>query len=226
MPANLVDAEFIARRTTTVALSDGTALLIRPVVPEDKQRFLDGFARLSPQSRYRRFMAPINELSPEMLRRFTEVDYVDHFAYVALMADEPGQPGVGVARYVRLTAEPEVAEAAVTVIDDHQGRGVGTLLLEALGAVALENGVKRFRGYVLEENRPMIDLLGDGGVGMDRDGPGLFRVEIDLPGRAEELRRTPMYRIFRALARGERPLGVRLREYWAKLLGPGPDRAP
>jgi GNAT superfamily N-acetyltransferase len=220
MTANLRDAEFIERRTTTVVLADGTMLVIRPVVPKDKQRFLDGFARLSAESRYRRFMAPIDELTPDMLRQFTEVDYVDHFAYVALLADEPGLPGVGVARYVRLEDDPEVAEAAITVIDDYQGRGVGTLLLEALGAVALENGIRRFRGYVLEQNRPMIELLGDGGVGMEHDGPGLVRVEVDLPGRAEALRGTPMYRVFRALARGERPVTVRLREYWSKLLGP------
>jgi hypothetical protein len=90
-----VDPEFIRRRTTAVTLLDGTRVLIRPVVPDEKQRFVDGFARLSPESRYRWFMSPVDELSPEMLAQFTEVDYVDHFAYVALLADEPGQPGVG-----------------------------------------------------------------------------------------------------------------------------------
>ena len=208
--------DFIERRSTAFSLRDGTRVLLRPVVPEDKDRFVDGFSRLSPESRYRRFMAPIDELDPELLAYFTEVDYVDHFAYVALLADEPGQPGVAVARYVRLPEDPEAAEAAVTVVDDYQGRGLGTLLVEALGAVALENGIKRFTGYLLVENRPMLDLLEEMGARAEFEAPGLYRVEVDLPTRAWELKNTSLYRVFRALARGERPWQLRFRELWKR----------
>jgi GNAT superfamily N-acetyltransferase len=210
-----VDPDFIDRRTAVVSLRDGTALLLRPVVPEDKERFLDGFARLSPESRYRRFMSPIDELTPDMLRQFTEVDYVDHFAYVALLAEAPGNPGIGVARYVRLPEDPQVAEAAVTVVDEYHGRGLGTLLLEALGAVALANGVTRFRGYALEENRPMLDLMARMGADVELDSPGVYRVEVDLPRQARELKGTPLYRVFRALARG-RHIPIRFRELWTR----------
>jgi GNAT superfamily N-acetyltransferase len=208
---------FFRRRTTRVRLRDGTRVLIRPVMPEDKARFLDGFARLSPESRYRRFMSPIDELTPDMLREFTEVDYVDHFAYVALLADQPGLPGIGVARYIRLPDDPEVAESAVTVVDEYQGRGLGTLLIEALGAVALENGILRFRGYLLIDNQPMVELVEELGARVEFDSPGLYRVEVDLPRQARELRGSPLYTVFRALARGERPWQVRFREYWTRL---------
>ena len=206
---------FIERRTAVVSLADGTRVLIRPVAPEDKPRFAEAFTRLSPRSRYRRFMSPIDELSPDMLRYFTEVDYVDHFAYVALLADERDRPGVGVARYVRLPDDPEVAEAAVTIVDDYQGRGLGTLLLDALGAVALENGITRFRGYALEENRPMLDLLAGAGADVAVDSPGVYRVEVDLPRHARELKGSPLYRVFRALARGKR-VPIRFRQLWAR----------
>lgn len=198
-------AAFIEARTTEATLRDGTRILLRPVVPEDKQVLLDAFERLSPKSRYRRFMSPIEELAPEMLRQLTELDYVDRFAWVALAMDEPGRPGAGVARYVRSPEDPAAAEAAVTVIDAYQGRGLGTLLLQVLGAVALENGIKRFRGYALEENRPIRELMLGMGASVHHDAPGMMLVEVDLPAQAEELRNTPGYRILRAVARGEGP---------------------
>lgn len=199
----LPDPEFIARRTTVVALRDGTRVQLRPIVPEDKANLVAGFERLSAESRYRRFMAPIEELSAEMLAHLTEIDYVDHFAWIAFDIDAPGRPGVGVARYVRMPGEPDVAEAAVTVIDDYHGRGLGTILLEALGAVALENGIRRFRGYALGENVPLRELLEPLGARIEHDSPGVVRLEVDLPPRAEQLRGSPLYDVLRSIARGE-----------------------
>lgn len=198
-----VDPEFIASRTTELFLRDGTRVVIRPVVPEDKDKLAEAFSRLSPESRYRRFFSQIDELTPEMLKKLTEIDYDDHFAWVAAAPDEPGAPGVGAARYVRVPGEPEVAEAAVTIIDDFHGRGLGSVLLQALGAVAIENGIKRFRGYALEENEAIRRLLGEADV--RHEAPGLIRVEVDLPAQAEELRDSPMYEILRAVARGDGP---------------------
>lgn len=202
-----VDDEFIRRRTTEVTLRDGTPVLLRPILPEDKAELLDGFRRLSPQSRYRRFLSPVDELTEEQLRDLTEVDYVDHFAWVAFDLSTPGRPGMGVARYIRVPGEPEVAEAAVTVVDDYQGRGLGTLLLEALGAVALENGISRFRGYALEENRAILEVLEGLGASTEHDSPGLVRVEIDL--RAGETRGSPLRDVLRILARGDGPVALR-----------------
>jgi GNAT superfamily N-acetyltransferase len=198
------DEGFVRARTSVISLRDGTPVRIRPVVPDDKQRFLDGFARLSPSSRYRRFLAPIDELTPEMLRAFTEVDYVDHFAYVALV---PGgaEPGIGVARYVRSATDHRVAEAAVTIVDEFQGRGLGTLLLEALGAVALEHGIRRFSGLALADNAAIRDVLEGLGATVHFDSPGLVRVAVDLPARRDRLKGTPLYDLFRAIARGDGP---------------------
>jgi GNAT superfamily N-acetyltransferase len=200
------DHDFILTRTSVISLRDGTRVKIRPVVPTDKQRFLDGFALLSPASRYRRFLAPVDELTADMLRHLTEVDYRDHFAYVALLADRPGEPGIGVARYVRAVEDPRVAEAAVTVIDEYQGRGLGTVLLEALGAVALENGIHRFRGIAMEGNTPIRDILTGVGAEVHHDSPGLVRIEIDLPRTDERLVGSPLYGVFRAVARGNGPV--------------------
>jgi GNAT superfamily N-acetyltransferase len=200
----VADAAFVEARTTVVRLRDGATVRIRPIVPGDKQHLIDGFGRLSEQSRYRRFLSPMDDLSPELLRQLTEIDYTDHFAWIAFSMDLPGHPGLGVARYVRVPGEAEVAEAAVTVVDDFQRRGLGTLLLQALGAVALENGIKRFRGYALADNRAIRELTD--GASITHEAPGMVRIEVDLPAQAEELRSTPMYDILRAVARGEGPL--------------------
>jgi GNAT superfamily N-acetyltransferase len=135
------------------ALRDGTEVLIRPIRPQDKELLRDGFRRLSDESRLRRFMAPMRELGDAQLAHLTEIDYVDHFAWVAVLAGEPGT-GIGVGRYVRLRDEPEVAEAAITIVDEHQGKGLGTLLLGMLAATARTAGVASFRGYVMRDNQP------------------------------------------------------------------------
>jgi hypothetical protein len=81
----------------------GTAarIFFRRIQPEDKRRLLDGFRRLSPESRYFRFFSPISSLTDEQLRYLTDVDFKDHFATVAMLPDQPGMPGVGVGRWVR-----------------------------------------------------------------------------------------------------------------------------
>lgn len=197
-----VTDEFVRSRTTDLVLRDGTRVRLRPIVSDDKERLLDGFARLSPESRYRRFMGAIDSLSEQQLRYLTEIDYVDHYAEVAIAVDEPGAPGIGVARYVRSREDPAIAEAAVAVVDDYHGRGVGTLLLDAIGAVALQNGITRFRAYVLQDNKPIRELLGNLGAQFSVID-GELMAEVDLPQRERELLGTPIYRVLRAAARGE-----------------------
>jgi RimJ/RimL family protein N-acetyltransferase len=214
----VIDEEFISRRTMEATLADGTRVRLRPIVPEDKAHILAAWQRLSPESRYRRFMSPMDELTPEMLAQLTEIDYVDHFAWAAFALDEKGEPGIGVARYVRVKDEPEVAEAAVTVVDDYQGRGVGTLLLQALGAVALENGIKRFRGYVLSDNRAIRELLEELGARVFHDGPGVDVLEVELPSE-DDIRGSQVYEALRAVARGEGPHLIRWGALWSRERG-------
>jgi GNAT superfamily N-acetyltransferase len=200
----MVDRGFVGARTTVLALRDGGRIRIRPIVPEDRELIRWGFEHLSEESRYRRFMG-LKRLSERDLDYLTTIDYKNHFAWVAFAHDVPHEPGVGVARYVRSTENPEEAEAAVAVLDDYHNRGIGTLLLEALAAVALENGIKRFTGYVLVENRPMKDLLHTLGAKLHTDSPGVERMTLELPAQLDELRGTPLYRVLRAVARGEAP---------------------
>ena len=164
-------------------------IVLRPVRPDDKWLLAEGFARLSAESRYRRFLAPIPELSEEQLRYFTEVDHHDHEALAAL--DPVTGRGVGIARFVRLVDRSQVAEAAVTVADDWQGRGLGTLLLEALAQRAREEGVSTFTALLLATNREMLEVLEHiARVRVVDRQTGTVEVEVDLPavGIGPELR--------------------------------------
>jgi nucleotide-binding universal stress UspA family protein/RimJ/RimL family protein N-acetyltransferase len=140
---------------TAVELADGSRVLIRPIAPEDRDALAAGFERLSPQSRYQRFFAPVARLRERELDYLTAVDHHDHEALVAL--EESTGEGIAVARFVR--TEPDVAEPAIVVADEWQGRGLAGHLLDALVDRAREEGVQRFVAPVLADNAGAIRLL-------------------------------------------------------------------
>lgn len=191
---------------TEVALRDRTRALIRPIRPDDKHDLQLGLKRSSPETRYRRFMGPMTRFTDAQLRYLTEVDYDDHFAWVAIALDEPGNPGMGVSRYVRDVAQPDAAEAAVAVVDAYQGKGLGTLLLEALALSALDAGIKRFVGTLLASNDAIHHLLEHLGATFGPVDHGEVAFQIELPSRIEELQATQLYRAMRAAAAEPGPL--------------------
>lgn len=161
-------------------LMDGSRIVMRPIEPGDKAGLAHGFEHLSAESRYRRFMGGVKRLTRPLLVALTEIDHVDHEAWVAFAPNDPGSPGIGVARYVRLRDEPEVAEPAVTVIDEYQGRGLGTTMMDVLARDAVEHGIRRFRAYVLVHNQPIIKILRRLGANLRVEEPGVLRADIDL----------------------------------------------
>lgn len=152
----------LARKTKrTVALDDGTKVTVRSIRPEDRDALRAAFHALQPETRYRRFMGHIADLTPAMLTYLTEVDGHDHIALVATLAGRSRRGGelVAVARVIRLRTDPQSAEVAVTVTDAFQGRGLGSKLLEILVAAAKERGIERLVAHVLDGNSRMKHLL-------------------------------------------------------------------
>ena len=162
-----------------VELRDGTVVRIRPVGPDDKPFVLQAFGRLGAGSRYRRFLTYKKELSVAELQALTEVDHHDHEALGAV--DPATGEGIGVARFVREPDRPDAAEAAVTVVDAWQGRGVGTALLERLAVRAREEGIREFTATLLSDNAAMLTLFRRLGVlRVVRGGP-VQEIEVVLP---------------------------------------------
>jgi RimJ/RimL family protein N-acetyltransferase len=142
-------------------LRDGTPITIRPISPDDREDLRRAFQQTSAQTRYLRFLGSVGELSEETLTYLTSVDQHDHIALVATMTspDLKVERGVGVARVIRLKDAPEVAEAAITVVDDLQQRGIGSVLAQEIERAARLQGIRIIRAEVLEGNAAMRAIL-------------------------------------------------------------------
>jgi GNAT superfamily N-acetyltransferase len=165
-----------------VRLKDGTPIVLRTVLPQDKELIRRGFERLSPKSRYLRFFTSKQSLTDKELKRLTEVDGVNHYAIGAAMAADDGNlQGMGIARFIRTKHDPEVAEAAIAVVDDYHGRGLGTLLLQRIIAAAYERGIKRFVSEVLYENVRMKKIIDELSESAHFSEPDCGVVEAEFP---------------------------------------------
>jgi len=188
-------------------LADGSRVRIRLLRPEDRERLREGFERLSPTSRFQRFLSPTPRLSEQMLDYLTSCDGTNHVAVGAERIGPGGKPGegLGIARFIRLPDAPHVAEAAVAVVDDVQHQGLGRLLLTTLVEAAAERGVTTFRACVLPSNEHAKSFIEELALdaGPPRREDGLLVYDFPLPAASDEKpARSPIYRMLRAAAEG------------------------
>ncbi|HEX4249149.1 MAG TPA: GNAT family N-acetyltransferase [Pseudonocardia sp.] len=166
-----------------VVASDGGVVHLRPIRPSDAQALVEFHGRLSPRTRYLRYFGPYPQIPPKDLERFTVVDHHDHVAFVGMLGHEI----VAVGRYVRL-GESLSAEVAFVVRDDHQGRGLGSILLEHLAAAARESGLRRFEAEVLAENHQMVRVFREAGYQVSREfAEGALHLEFDVEATERSL---------------------------------------
>lgn len=143
---------------TRVQLADGTNITIRPIRPEDAEIEAQFVRDLSPQAKYFRFMQSVRELTPEMLIRFTQIDYDRELALIATVQEHGKEVQIGVTRY-GTNPDRESCEFAIVVADSWQHRGIGTRLLALLMEAARAKGFKFMEGEVLAENVAMLNLV-------------------------------------------------------------------
>ncbi|GLZ34155.1 GNAT family N-acetyltransferase [Lentzea sp. NBRC 105346] len=146
-----------------VVLSDGGTVHLRPITPKDADQLREFHGRLSERTRYFRYFGPYPRIPQRDLDRFTTVDHHDRVALIALLGDDI----VAVGRFDRLN-NGDSAEVAFVVEDAHQGRGLGSILLEHLAAAAKETGLSRFEAEVLAENGQMVRVFRDAGYQVKR----------------------------------------------------------
>jgi acetyl coenzyme A synthetase (ADP forming)-like protein len=189
-------------------LRDGGSIVVRAIRPDDKTRLVEHFSRLSAQSVYFRFFGVKRRLTDEELTRFTELDFQRRIGLAATLVEDGAERIIGVGRFDTLEGQgaPWRAEVAFAVADAHQGRGIGTLLLEHLVVIARARGIREFEANVLGENNRMLDVLTKSGFVAHRSiDAGVFT--LTFPTAA-----TPAYveaslaRELRATAESVRPL--------------------
>lgn len=184
-----------------VVLRDGGTAHLRPIHPGDADAVQAFHMRQSQDSIYMRFFAFKARLSSKELKRFTEVDFKDRVAFVITIGGEI----IGIGRYDRLD-DPTEAEVAFNIADAHQGRGIGSILLEHLAAAAQENGIRRFSAEVLPENRKMLMVFSDAGYDVKRHfDDGVVSLEFSI-GPTDKSRAVMESREHRAEARSVRDL--------------------
>ncbi|MEW6131139.1 MAG: GNAT family N-acetyltransferase [Acidobacteriota bacterium] len=152
------DKRYLKKLEDNVKLRDGSRLSLRPIKPDDDVKLLDLYRRLSPTSLYHRFFT-VPKPDPNYAKYLADVDAKNHFALVAEFHNQI----VGVARFHRGDESSQRAEAAVTVADDWQGKGVGSMLLKKLAAVAVQQTITEFECQVALDNEAMKRLLSHSG---------------------------------------------------------------
>lgn len=161
-------------------LRDGGSIHVRAIRADDKERLVDHFNRLSARAVYFRFFRAKKRLNEDELRQFTELDFDRNVGLVATLRRDGAEEIIGVGRYARLDdtpGEPRRAEVAFAVADAHQGRGIGTVLLEQLAAIAREAGIEEFEADVLGENNSMLSVFAQSGYAVQRAlEAGVFHV--------------------------------------------------
>ena len=164
-----------------VQLSDGTNIIIRPIRPEDAEIEQEFIRNLSSESRYFRFMNSIEELSLEMLVRFTQIDYHNEMALIAVYPSKDGEEEIGVVRYMT-NADKRSCEFALVVSDQWQGKGIARLLMRNLIEVARDRELELMEGQVLANNHRMLDLMTSLNfrISNDPEDPAIKRVEKPL----------------------------------------------
>ena len=156
-PLHLIISPYPDEYEADVVTSSGISLFLRPIKPEDAPLLQELWSNLSPRSLYYRFAKPVSDLTPALLARFTQIDYDREIALVALQPDNAGHRMLGVARIISSPGSDTV-EFSIIVGDPWQGQGVGAELLRRLAVIAFRRGYKTLWGFVLRENRAMIDL--------------------------------------------------------------------
>ncbi|MEV6952885.1 GNAT family N-acetyltransferase [Streptomyces sp. NPDC051183] len=185
------DPSYPAHWEADVVLRDGGTARIRPITTEDAGRLVSFYEQVSDESKYYRFFAPYPRLSDRDVHRFTHHDFVDRVGLAATIGGE----FIGTVRYDRIgsdgrpaTGPADEAEVAFLVQDAHQGRGVASTLLEHIGAVARERGIRRFAAEVLPANNKMIKVFTDAGYQQKRSfEDGSVHLTLDLEPTAESL---------------------------------------
>lgn len=171
-------------------LDDGLPILLRAIRAEDAERLREGFRQMTQLVRRRRLPGindDVTELGDDLLKRLIDADGVDHVSWGALNLEKPDEPGIGVARYNRITGEPDAADVAIIITDAYQGRGAGFVLQACLHLRAHAGGIKTFYYDVASDNERIIRHLKLLGAQHAGRADNIDRLKLPVYSRASDV---------------------------------------
>ena len=192
----MLDLRIFAGNSFFYPIRGNAYICFKSLEQRDREKYIEGFNRLSGKSRYNRFFGFKKELTPSQIDELLNVDNHSHIAWTAfdIVGDEPF--GVGVGRFKRSTSRPAEAELGLTVIDDYQGRGVGTILLAVMYYIAGLVEVETFTGIILADNVKVVRWFKELGASVN-----LIKNEYEM--------RMPVYRDFDLLPKNHQAHSMR-----------------
>ena len=158
----LVPGKYPEKFEKYVRIKDGTRIFIRPIKPEDSDLWVQFYLSLSRMAKYYRFFSSRSEPDKKMIKKYTQIDYINDMALIAIVSENEKQRMIGVARYV-IVKKTGGAEIAVVISDDWQGKGLGTKLLINLLDIIIKRNIPKLCGDVFLENDKMMKIIKDSG---------------------------------------------------------------
>lgn len=174
----MLDLRLFAGNTFFYPTTDNLYLSYKSIGKSDRANLIDGFNRLSPTSVYHRFFGFLSELSENQLDKLLSIDNKTHVAWAAFDIVNEKPLGVGVGRFRRPDIRATEAELALTVVDDYQGKGIGTVLLGIMYSLAIKLQIETFTGIIMSENDKLIRRFYQLGAQFTRNGS---EYEMRLP---------------------------------------------
>lgn len=174
----MLDLKIFTGNSFFYPIKDNTYLCFKALERDDREKFLDGFKKLSRKSVYHRFFGFMKELSAQQIEDFLNMDKKDHVAWTAFDIVNDDAIGIGVGRFRRSASNPKEAELALTVIDEYQDKGVGTVLLAIMYYLGIKLDIEVFTGVMLADNSKLIRRFKEMGAEMIRKGT---EYEMRLP---------------------------------------------
>jgi GNAT superfamily N-acetyltransferase len=174
----MLDLKIFAGSSFFYPIRDNTYLCFKALEKADREKFLDAFKKLSRKTVYHRFFGFMKELTEEQIADLLDTDKKDHVAWAAFDIVDDDAIGIGVGRFRRSTSKPQEAELALTVIDQYQDNGVGTVLLAIMYYLGIKLDIEVFTGVMLSDNSKLIRRFKELGAEMIRVGT---EYEMRLP---------------------------------------------
>lgn len=161
-------------------LRDQLPVILRPLLPDDRERIIEAFRRLSPESTYFRFWTSFRGANPTFIDRLCAEDQGQHASWIIVIENNDDVPGVGGGSFWRMGEQADAAEVSFTVADEFQGQGAGTILLAAIWEHAHAIGIRQFVGHVLDENHVMLTWWSSLGATHVRQPHGGWELTLTL----------------------------------------------